>query len=401
MNVMKDYMKDLLMKIIRMMLHIFFIFPIKNNRIMFECYLGKQFTCNPKYIYKGLVEDKDDYEIIWSFNNPEKYSFLEEDGTKLVKTNSIRYWYYRFTSKVTVTNVIWRNITPIRKGQYEIQTWHGGGGGYKKTLANDKEQQANKLALKRHMENFERYSLVLTSSETSHRTNARMAMQYKGLVLGGTPRNDILINKDKPELDRRVREFFSLGMDVRIALYAPTWRNNATKDYFDIDYLKVKRTLEERFGGKWIVLRRLHMNAASFFKDDSSDYIKAEAYPDMQELLYVVDVLITDYSSSIWDYSFTKKPCFLLCFDLENYKENRDFYNPISTWGFPVAKSNEELVENIMKFNQNKYELEMDRQHDKNTSYETGQATENVCKVIRSVCYENGILPEGLPYLRD
>lgn len=398
MNGLGARLKDYGMNIMRTALKCFYIFPIKNNRIIFESYAGKQYSCNPKYISEELEKSKANYEIVWAFEHVEEHQELKKRGIKVVCAYGFRFWLYRLTARVTVNNVPWRNYTPIRKGQYEIQTWHGGGGGYKKSLADDKEQRENKLALKRHIQNFQRYSLVLTSSETSHRTNARMAMQYRGVVLGGTPRNDILINHNRPDLDRKVRDYFGIASDAKIALYAPTWRKGAVRADFEIDYQAFKKALENRFGGNWVVLRRMHWMAASFFSESSSDYIKAESYPDMQELLYVVDVLVSDYSSSIWDYSFTGKPCFLLCFDLSKYQEDRDFYNPIDTWGFPLAQSNEELVERIEQFDAKDYQRKMDEQHRKNTSFESGHSAENVCKIIYSMCYGDGSLPDGLPY---
>lgn len=394
----KALLKVLGMVILKWILKLFYIFPIKQNMVLFQSYAGKQYSCNPRYISEELERSFEKYDIVWAFNKPKAHTELKERGIKLIPASGITFWYYRLTARVTINNVPWRNYTPIRKGQYEIQTWHGGGGGYKKTLADDREQQENKMALRRHMKNFGRYSLVLTSSETSLRTNARMAMHYKGVVLGGTPRNDMLINHDKPMLDKKVRDFFDIKKDIKMALYAPTWRKGAIKEDFDIDYITLKMALENRFGGTWIVLRRIHWLAAVFFKEYSTDYIKAESYPDMQELLYVVDVLVSDYSSSIWDYSFTGRPCFLLCFDLKKYKENRDFYNPINTWGFPLAQSNEELVQAIKQFDEAEYKNKIIEQHQKNNSFENGHAAENVCKIIRSMCYGDGSLPDGLPY---
>ena len=394
----KAVIKHIGMSIMETFLKCYYIFPIMNNRVIFESYAGKQYSCNPRYISEKLENSKEEYEIIWAFDKPEKFRYLETRGIKVISSKGLVFWFYRLTSRVTVNNVPWRNYTPIRKKQYEIQTWHGGGGGYKKTLSDDKEQQKEKLALKRHMKNFKRYSLVLTSSATSLRTNARMAMQYKGIVLGGTPRNDMLINQDRPDIEHRVREYFKLAKDIRIALYAPTWRKGAKKEDFDIDYKSLKRALHHRFGGEWVILRRVHWMVAEFFRDSTDKYISAEGYPDMQELLYTVDVLVSDYSSSIWDFSFTGKPCFLFCTDLKKYKEDRDFYNPITSWGFPLAQSNAELMDNITSFDEEKYAVAMEEQHTKNESFENGRAAENVCKIIHSVCLGDGTLPEGLPY---
>lgn len=395
---LKEIIKNFGMDVARFLLKIYFIFPINNRRVIFQSYIGKQYSCNPKYISEYLIKCDEQYEVIWSFEKPKLYKDLEKQGIKVIGSKGFFFWYYRLTAKVTVTNVMWKNYTPVRKGQYEIQTWHGGGGGYKKTLADDKEETKKKITIKRHLKNFERYSLVLTSSATSLRTNARTAMHYRGIVLGGTARNDMLINHDRPYIDRKVRGYYGLESDVHIVLYAPTWRKDARKEDFDVDYNAVRKAFTDRFGGTWVVFRRMHWMAAEFFKDSTKDYISAESYPDMQELLYTVDALISDYSSSIWDFSFTGKPCFLFCTDLGKFKEDRDFYNPITTWGFPLAENNSELVDRILQFDEKKYAVDMEEQHIKNMAFENGHTTENVCKIIQAVCYGDGKLPEGLPY---
>ena len=102
----------------------------------------------------------------------------------------------------------------------------------------------------------------------------------------------------------------------------------------------------------------------------------------MQELLAVSDALITDYSSSIWDYSFTYKPCFLYCYDLASYKSERDFYIPIENWGFPIAENNSQLMNGILKFSYDLYLEKMKNHHKELGSYENGTATSTICDLI-------------------
>jgi CDP-glycerol glycerophosphotransferase len=79
--------------------------------------------------------------------------------------------------------------------------------------------------------------------------------------------------------------------------------------------------------------------------------VNASKYDEMQELLCMADVLITDYSSSQWDFALTGKPGFLFTPDLDYYQhEDRGFYTPIDDWPFPYAKTNEELS-NLIKNN--------------------------------------------------
>jgi CDP-glycerol glycerophosphotransferase len=113
-------------------------------------------------------------------------------------------------------------------------------------------------------------------------------------------------------------------------------------------------------------------------------YKNVTAYPDMQELLYITDVLITDYSSSMWDFSLTYKPGFLFTPDIQEYKNERDFYIPVSEWPFPFALTNEQLCKNILKFNKDENLFKIKQHHIKLGSYENGNATKRVLELLNN-----------------
>lgn len=104
----------------------------------------------------------------------------------------------------------------------------------------------------------------------------------------------------------------------------------------------------------------------------------------MQELLYVSDVLITDYSSSIWDFSFTNRPCFLYATDLSTYDLTQGFYTNIYDWPFPLAQNNEELIQNITQFDNAVYLDAINKHHEEFGSFETGTACQQVYNFITS-----------------
>lgn len=109
-------------------------------------------------------------------------------------------------------------------------------------------------------------------------------------------------------------------------------------------------------------------------------------YPDMQELLCATDILITDYSSCMWDFSLMYKPCFIYANDLEEYKIERNFHTPIKEWPFPLSINNDELIKNINDFDNNKYIKKVKEHHEKLGSYENGQASKKMCILINSIC---------------
>jgi len=374
-----------------------YIFPVKKNRIMFNSYSGRQYSCNPKAISEYLEQNyPGKYEIVWTFRGPENHKELADRGIKLCKTRSLKHFYYKLTSKVAVCNGTWGSEIPERKGQYDINTWHGGGGGYKRLYAQAKDM--NPIKLRWYMLDASRYSLMLASSETSLKNTVRKSLGHNGDALGGTARNDILVNKNRDDLYISVKEKLGMSVDEKLVLYAPTFRKEKPAENYDIDLNVVTNALKKRFGGKWRPAVRFHYYIASQMATSNPSIINASDYPDMQELLYIADCVITDYSSLIWDYSLAYRPCLLYCTDLSYYENKRDFNKPIRTWGFPVCENNTELIDAILNFDENDFYKSMVKHHSENGSFEEGHTTEDVCRIIESICYGDGGKPDGIRF---
>ena len=105
----------------------------------------------------------------------------------------------------------------------------------------------------------------------------------------------------------------------------------------------------------------------------------------MQELLYACDVFITDYSSTIWDFSLTYKPGFLFVPDLDEYRKERSFYTDPGTWAFPLARNNDELCERIEQYNDESNRMKIDAHHKLLGNKETGHARELIAEKIYSL----------------
>ena len=115
----------------------------------------------------------------------------------------------------------------------------------------------------------------------------------------------------------------------------------------------------------------------------SAPYLRnATDYPDMQDLLQCADVLLTDYSSCMWDFSLMKKPCFLYARDIAEYRGERDFYTPIDSWPFPLAADNGELAAVISDFDEAAYRSAVDRHHRELGSTESGTAARQCAQRI-------------------
>lgn len=358
--------------------------PMETNKIVFMSHKGKQYSCNPQYICEYLMEKyPGQFQMVWALKEPEKYEFLKEKGIRVVSYESVAHLQEMMTAKIIITNVDAFIYLPRRKGQVVLDTWHGGGA--YKTCGFMNPQNLDKIRKRLRFERlYSRINLYLSSSKLFSEQTIRQSRHFKGEILEtGMPRNDSLVNQNQPDLTAKVKEYFHLEKDTKLVLYAPTFRSEKENDDFPKpDFAKVEEALVERFGGKWCTLFRQH----HFYDNENATVISATSYPDMQELLYAADVLITDYSSSIWDFSLMFKPVFLYCPDLKRYTDERSFYMPIEKWPFVLCKNQSELVINIQQFDDIDYRKKVEEHHRVLGSYERGTATQMVCERICKEC---------------
>lgn len=378
---MKDWVYVISAKIIRGTLKVLPTGKIRENRIVFCSFLGKFYACNPKYISEYMEKNTEGYELIWGFINPQEHEDLSSRGIKVLKYNSWKFIKMCMTAKYIVTNTHDLTHIPFSKNQIVINTWHGGGG-YKK-VGNQKNVQ--NLADKFRNEVFNRTPYVyLSSCEMFTKTNIRESFNHRGTVLNtGMPRNDILIRQNREDIKEKVFEKYHIPRENKIILYAPTFRAERDASDYEFDPQKVKEALNKKFGGEWSILIRMHYYVTQQLKQRDKVYIDASEYEDMQELLYASEVLITDYSSSMWDFSQMFKPCFLYATDLNRYDVERGFYTNVYTWPFPMAQNNDELVNNIENFDKKTYVEEVKKHHEIYGSFENGTACETVFEYIK------------------
>lgn len=380
--------KCIIEEVIAIVLKLFCIFPICDNRIIFSAYSGRSFSCNPKYIYCKLQQMyPDKFDVVWAFNEPEKFYFLKDEGVKIVKYKSVKYIYYVFTSRFYVDNVEHWSVLRFRKGQHVINTWHGGG--TFKQVGTDRAD-TNVLEKKHVLKKMSQITSFVSSSRAFEELTLKGSFSYKGFVLKtGMPRNDLLVNEfGNKNLRKSILEKLNITEDTHVLLYAPTFRKSGDVPTSTINFSDLLVTLKDKFGGQWKILLRGHYYMKS---DCLSTTFKIEdyqqdvsSYADMQELLLVADVLVTDYSSSMWDFSLMKKPVLLFTPDVDQYINERTFYWPIDEWPYSYSKTNESLLAAISSFDADAYNAKVVAYMQKTESYETGSAAEQICNYIDS-----------------
>jgi len=375
-------LKSISLTIIRFLLKIFYIIPLNKRKVLFIAFDGRQYSCNPKYIFEYLKNQHAlGMKSIWVFNKPDQFTFLTDEGAKVVRNKSISYLYHILTSKVIITNASIGSYIPLRNSQKLIETWHGGGA-YKKTGRDVQQSSFKDKTLKIISKEITRF---ISSSRKFTETKSKNHFIPKEKFWEiGMPRNDVLFDVEKEkELRNKVREYYNIDKDTKLVLYAPTLRNDKTdtSSFESLNVEKLLNSLRERFKSeKWIVLFRMH-----YLLDPSKDIentINVSEYNDSQELVCASDVLISDYSSIMWDFTFTKRPCFVFAPDAKKYEKERAFFTPIDEWPYPVSFNNSQLKNNIVNFNEEYYYADIERHHKVQGSFETGNATRIVAEHI-------------------
>ena len=375
----KESVKTIAIHLVRAGIRLLYLFPVHSRRVFFFSSVGRRYSCNPRAISEYLLKTyPGQYEIYWGFREPEKYAFLNESGVKTVQMRSLKRLYLQATSKVVINNSGSYSWCPVRRGQLHVNTWHAGGA-YKR-LQHDAGADYNRRLTARETTH------MISACEMFTKTNILEQFGFQGEILQiGMPRNDVFFDPEAMERkNRAVREQYGISSETLLILFAPTWRYDGVIP--EPNYEEVGRCARTKWGKDAAIMVRSH----NLSRKSYPGMLDATGYEDMQDLLCAADVLITDYSSSIWDYSFTGKPCFLFAPDLAKYTKEQGFYTDIHTWGFPVCESDEMLQEAILGFDPLNYKKKMEKHHQDLGSYEHGTAARQFCEAVFGKAGESG-----------
>jgi CDP-glycerol glycerophosphotransferase len=371
-------------RIMRLAQIFLFWLPVKRKRVMVYIHDRKGFTCNPKYIVKKLVElYGDKLEIIWATMHPDTCQEIEKLGVKVVKSNTKKQMLMYLTTRFFITNDAFPSWALHRWGQKWMNTWHAGMN--YKHIGYDYLMPMSPIAAKIFKIKNRQPDFFLSGSEFfTEDTSVSFRLKKKIFVPCGLPRNDAFF-EDCAEVSKKVRDFYGIDADTKMAVFAPTFRVGMKSSTFGMDFGQICDALSKRFGGKWVLLFRNHNFVKS--KQTYGGAIDVSGYHDMQELMCASDVLISDYSSCLYDFCMTKKPAFVYATDIDNYVQNeRSFAYPFEKWPYPVAASSDELAEKIVSFDEEDYKAKVDAHLTDAGAYDDGTASEQVAKIVAKYC---------------
>lgn len=366
------------------------ILPVSKDVILFESNLGRNYTGNPKAIYEKMVEmglDKK-YRLIWILNDPSEKIIGEGKKIKRVR---FRYFYYCAIAKVWVFDCRHPKFLIKRPETLYVQTWHGTP---LKKLALDMDvlDMGGVSNIERYKENFKKstsvWDCLISQNTYSTETFRRCFDFHKEMLEVGYPRNDVLFAGNTVEHIEKLKKEYGIPLDKKVILYAPTWRDN---EYYDGKRYKFATTLDfkkakEQLSGEYVMIVKYH-----YLISDQVDWTGFEgfiySFPAKQEIsdLYLMaDMLITDYSSVMFDYSLLKRPMFFFAYDLENYKKNlRGFYfDMLEEVPGPISKTTDELIRDIKEYKKEEWEEKYRKYTAKFNHLDDGNASLEVAKRI-------------------
>ena len=361
------------------------LWPLKKNKFFFISMSGNSYGDSVRCISDYVFQHRPEAIIVWAFTN--NYINKVDCEHKKVVLSSLAYFYHLYTSKYIVTNYAmdFRSFSSKRAGQVCLQTWHGTA---LKKIGYDMYETDKNLAYKLfgvdRIKNMQLLTDYLISGSSYMTKIFKERFRYKKEIFEiGMPRNDLFFN-NHPEIRQKVRDFYSLNESDGVILYAPTFRKDEQFTYYDIDLSLIKLLWEERTGRKYTVMVRLHPNivskSAEFIKMYPKGTIDASIYPDMQELLYYADVLITDYSSSMFDFMYSEKPIIMYVPDKQTY--SRGFYMEIDDLPFIKINSNSEINVRLSEYDEGKYRQGVQAFLKKIGSAEKGNATQEAYNLM-------------------
>lgn len=356
----------------------------KKDVVLIETTNGSSITDSPKEIYLKWSEIDKNQRFVFAYNYvlPHKY----KHNTIAVKRLSPSYFYYMATSKVWINNQNFpfyftnRNTfylqtwhgTPIKKMLHDIEVVHGRDSGY----------------VGRVTTAISNWSYVLSPS--SYATECfKTAFEHdcKAIELG-YPRNDFLHDSEKmTQLSSDIKGKYGIDKNKKVILFAPTFRDDAKKrkGKFVLDLNFDFERFYEQFGDEYVVLFKLHFLSV-FGERLPSEYnktfINVTSHSDINELFSVADILVTDYSSVMFDFINTGRKTILYAHDLENYElNNRGFYLDYKSEApGAVVETFDELLNEIQDENLN---YDIDKCRERFISEFDGNSAQKVVEFIK------------------
>lgn len=341
--------------------------PPKKNLVMFESFLGKQYSDNPRAIYEYMLENNPEYELVWSVDWKAVKDF-EAKNIPYARRFSVKWLFHMARAEYWVSNSRLPLWIPKPNHTTYLQTWHGTP--LKRLAADMDEVHMPGTTTEKYKRNFHKESSkwdYLISPNAYSTEIFRRAFNFnKEVIEVGYPRNDVLYTENTEEQVTKLKDRLGIPADKKVILYAPTWRDDQFygKGRYKFDLMLDLDALREALGDKYVIILRMHYLVAENF--DLSPYegfaFDFSYHEDIRDLYLCADLMITDYSSVFFDYANLRRPIIFFVYDIDSYRDKlRGFYFDFEQNApGPLVKTTEEVIASIREFEDAQFAVQSD-----------------------------------------
>ncbi len=350
--------------------------PVKSDKVVFLSESHQTLDGNLKYVYNAL---------------PEKYSkavHIRGDRRENIRLKEILSIWYDMTTAGTIFLDDFYGLTSaqkVRKNQNIVQLWHGAGAykkfGYSRQNSGDHIEKVHS--------GYRKYTIAITSSEAINSCYAEaFRIDVKKVAATGIPRTDLFFDEERKSSIKA--HFFEMHPELKgkkIVLFAPTYRGRKVEDadynfeYADLDLLTKELGEDYAVLTKWHPALKNNINKGKVSPEHCDCVLDFSDYREINELLIVCDILITDYSSVIFDFSLLNKPIVYFVYDKEEYGNSRGLYYDFDEYVFGDVVSEREQLASAIK-NENMHNTSREKFHKKFMSACDGNSTMRVIKNV-------------------
>jgi CDP-glycerol glycerophosphotransferase len=296
--------------------------PADETLAVYSAYWHRGYACNPAAIYEKARELSPGVRGVWAVDRTRASDMPA--GVDFVVAGTVPYYRTLARAKYLINNVNWPDWAEKRPDAVHVMTHHG-----TPLKAMGLDQLAHPAAMKETdiaalMRRVDRWDFSITANAfTTEQWERAYPSRYETLQVG-YPRNDRLV-RTTPDAVAGIRQRLEIPPDKTVVLYAPTHREWQPDGQLVLDV----EDLARRFGPDHVVLVRAHyfnvkpglaaVNAAGRVVDVSG-------YPVVEDLYLASDVLITDYSSVMFDFAVLDRPIVVFAPDWQAYQLLRGVY---------------------------------------------------------------------------
>lgn len=345
------------------------IFIHTDEKLILFNALGRRYNDSPRAIFEHMIENDEykEYKFVWALDEPEKY---EIPYCSKVKMDTIKYFLTALKSKYWISCVnIERGLNFKKKDTIYLNTWHGTP---LKLIGNAVEGRKDF-----DFSHIDLFCYAGKYEEDIYRRDFKIS--ESSLIFTGLPRNDELYHVSKNQI-LNYKKVLGIPEDKKVILYAPTWRDSLDggKSYSikpPINFQFWQNELQEEY----VLLLRTHAYTNEILGVEFNEFVRdVSLYPEINHLLMVADILISDYSATIFDYSILERPIICFGYDYEEYSKERGLYIDLET-ELPngVVRTEKEVLEKIKTMD---YEIECNKTANfKNKYIEVGGDATKMC----------------------